>query len=493
MRSKITFMLLLLAAFVMAQNPKREFRGAWIQSVNGQFQGMSRDAMQKTLSEQLDVLQQDGINAIFFQVRCEGDALYESRYEPWSRFLTGQQGQAPNPFWDPLAWMVEQCHLRNMECHAWINPFRAKTKATTTLANTHAYFSHRNHFFDYDGLLLFDPGIPENRNFICEVIKDIVKRYDVDGIHMDDYFYPYPVAGVAIPDDASYQAYSKGGDRGDWRRENVNKFMEQACKAIRSVKPWVKFGVAPFGIYRNQRTDPNGSATTGLQNYDDLYADVLKWVEKGWVDYNIPQIYWEIGNKAADYETLIRWWSQHAGQRPLYVGQDVMRTIKHTDPNNPHAHQMGAKYALQRSLPGIYGSCQWYAKAVVDDEGNYGSFLRQYYHNTIALQPLCPWIDSKAPKKVRKCKTVWTTDGPILFWSAPRGRKEMDKARQYVVYRFTEDQPVDFKDSKNIYCITQNTFLNLEYKGGETRYVYYVTALDRLQNESKPVKKKVSL
>ncbi len=493
MRSKITIVLLLVAAFVMAQNPKREFRGAWIQSVNGQFQGMSRDAMQKTLSEQLDVLQRDGINAIFFQVRCEGDALYDSRFEPWSRFLTGQQGQAPNPFWDPLAWMVEQCHQRNMECHAWINPFRAKTKATASMANTHEYFNHPDHFFNYDGLLLFDPGVPENRDFICKVIRDIVKRYDVDGIHMDDYFYPYPVAGLPIPDDASYLTYGNGGDRGDWRRENVNKFMEQAFKAIRAEKSWVKFGVAPFGIYRNQRTDPNGSATTGLQNYDDLYADVLKWVEEGWVDYNIPQIYWEIGNKAADYDALIHWWSKNAGQRPLYVGQDVMRTIKHVDPQNPNAHQMGAKYTLQRTLPGIYGSCQWYAKAVVDDEGNYGSFLRQYYHNTIALQPLYPWIDSKAPKKIRKAKVVWTNDGPVLFWKAPRARKEMDKARQYVVYRFTEDQPVDFKDSRNIYCITQNTFLNLEYKGGETRYVYYVTALDRLQNESKPVKKKVSL
>jgi len=380
-----------------------------------------------------------------------------------------------------------------MECHAWINPYRAKTKTTSTMANNHAYFAHPERFFTYDGLMLFDPGYPENRDYLCEVIRDIVSRYDVDGIHMDDYFYPYPVAGLPIPDDASYAQYGGGMNRGDGRRQNVNKFMEQALLAIRSLKPWVKFGVAPFGIYRNQRNDPNGSATNGLQNYDDLYADVLAWVNNGWVDYNIPQIYWEIGNKAADYDTLIRWWSQHAGDRPLFVGQDVMRTIKHTDPNNPNAHQMGAKMALQRSLPGIEGSCQWYAKAVADNEGNYGAFLRQYYHNTIALQPSMPWIDSKAPKKVRRCKVVWTKDGPVLFWTAPRGKKEMDKARQYVVYRFVQGQPQDLDDSRNIICITQNNFLPLQYQGGETPYVYVVTALDCLHNESKAVSKKVLL
>lgn len=187
--------LLLLTAVALAGNPKREFRGAWIQSVNGQFQGMGRERMQQVLTSQLDDLQRDGINAIFFQVRCEGDALYPSELEPWSRYLTGQQGLAPNPYWDPLQWMIEQCHARQMELHAWINPYRAKTKGTTALANTHEYFRHPDRFFDYDGLLLFDPGCPENRDYICQVACDIVRRYDVDGIHIDDYFYPYPAAG----------------------------------------------------------------------------------------------------------------------------------------------------------------------------------------------------------------------------------------------------------------------------------------------------------
>lgn len=493
MRSKILFVLLLLAATMMGQNPKREFRGAWIQAVNGQFQGLGRDRMQAMLVSQLNDLQQDGINAIFFQVRVEGDALYPSELEPWSRYLTGQQGKAPDPYWDPLQWMIEQCHARNMELHAWINPYRAKTKGTTLMANTHEYFRHPDHFFDYDGLYLFDPGCPENRDWICKVTCDIVRRYDVDGIHIDDYFYPYPQAGIPIPDDATYAKYGNGMNRNDWRRQNVNQYIAQMCRQIREVKPWVKFGISPFGIYRNQKSDPNGSATNGLQNYDDLYADVLLWIREGWVDYNIPQIYWEIGNKAADYETLIHWWSENAGQRPLFVGQDVNRTVKFADPTNPNQHQMHRKYQLQRNLPGIQGSCQWYAAAVCENPAGYQDVLRQVYHSTPALQPLMPWIDSKAPGKPRKAAVIWTPDGPVLCWTAPKAKSELDVATKYVVYCFPKGEKVDLNDPSCIVAITGETMLRLNYQGGLNSYTFVVTSLDRVQNESKGAKKKVKL
>ena len=472
---------------------KREFRGAWIQAVNGQWQGIGRDAMQAELTRELNELQADGINAILFQCRVEGDALYESTLEPWSRYLTGQQGMPPSPYWDPLAWMVEQCHARGMELHAWINPYRAKTKGTKELATTHYAVQHPERCFTYDGLMLFDPGLSENRAFICHVAADIVRRYDVDGLHIDDYFYPYPVAGVAIPDDASYARYGGGMERGDWRRQNVNLFIRELRDSVRAAKPWVKFGVSPFGIYRNQRSWAGGSATNGLQNYDDLYADVLKWLEEGWVDYNIPQIYWEIGNKAADYETLIRWWSAHANMRPLYIGQDVDRTVSKPDVNNPSQHQMVAKMALQRSLPGVYGSCQWYARAVADDKGNYGTLLREVYHRTPALQPLMPWLDQKAPGTVRKLKDVWTSDGYTLFWTAPKAKKPMDEARLYVVYRFPKGEKVNIATPERIVSITPQTFLQLPYEDGTQKWTYVVTALDRLQNESKVKKVNVKL
>ncbi len=463
--------------------PKREFRGAWIQAVNGQWQGIGRDAMQAELTRELNELQACGINAILFQVRVEGDALYASQLEPWSRYLTGQQGTPPQPYWDPLQWMIEQCHARGMELHAWINPYRAKTKGTPALATTHYAIQHPERCFSYDGLILFDPGLPENRHFICEVARDIVSRYDVDGLHIDDYFYPYPVAGVPVPDDAAYAKYGNGRDRGDWRRENVNEFIRELHDVVRKEKPWVKFGVSPFGIYRNQRSWPDGSRTNGLQNYDDLYADVLLWIEKGWVDYNIPQIYWEIGNRAADYDELIRWWSSHAHSRPLYIGQDVDRTAAHGD--------MTRKMLLQQGLPGINGSCQWYARAVADNRGGYATALRNQYHTRPALQPAMPWIDKKAPGKVRKVKLLMTDNGPVLFWKAPKGRKEMNVAKSYAVYRFAEGEEVNINNASHLQAITPNTFFELPSSELGQHCTYVVTALDRLQNESKATKVKV--
>ena len=494
-KSLFVLLLSLCSLGLSAQlSPKREFRGAWIQCVNYQFMNMGTAKMQSTLTHQLNELQKCGINAILFQVRPEFDALYASSFEPWSRYLTGKQGEAPQPYWDPLQWMIEQCHARGMELHAWINPYRAKTKGTKELAKTHPYFRHPERYFEYAGQLIMDPGIPENRDYICNVVTDILLRYDVDGIHIDDYFYPYPDGGKPIPDDRTYAKYGQGMERGDWRRDNVNKFICQLYDCVHEIKPWVKFGVSPFGIYRNMKNDPKrGSNTRGLQNYDDLYADVLKWVDEGWVDYNIPQVYWEIGHSAADYDTLIRWWSEHASSRPLIIGQDVDRTVAKADPVDPKKHQMERKMKLQRTLPNNEGSCQWYAKAVVDNKGNYGTMLREKYHRYPALQPEMPWIDKKAPKKVRKLTAIWTEDGYMLFWYAPRGKKEMDKAHQYVIYRFVDGEKVDLKYAENIVAITSNTFYKLPYDDGKIKYTYVVTALDRLHNESKMAKKKIRL
>ena len=323
--------------------PKREFRAAWIQSVNGQFKGQDEATMKRNLINQLEALQRAGINAIIFQVRPEADALYASQLEPWSRFLTGVQGEAPSPLWDPMQFMIEECHKRCMEFHAWINPYRVKTALANPLAANHVYHLHPEWFITYGNQLFFDPALPESRRHICMVITDILTRYDVDAIHMDDYFYPYPLKGMEFPDDASFARYGGGFDnRGDWRRSNVNLLIKHIHETVREVKPWVKFGVSPFGIYRNQKSDPLGSKTNGLQNYDDLYADVLLWAREGWIDYNIPQIYWQIGHPAADYKELVEWWAKHAEDRPLYIGQSVMNTVKNVDPANPNRNQMVA-------------------------------------------------------------------------------------------------------------------------------------------------------
>lgn len=500
LRKLILLLALFLATGVGAQiqqqspYPKREFRGAWIQAVNGQFRGIPTEKLKQTLIDQLNSLQGAGINAIIFQVRPEADALYASQLEPWSRFLTGVQGQAPSPYWDPMQFMIDECHKRGMEFHAWINPYRVKTSLKSELSPNHLYNIHPEWFVTYNNQLFFDPALPESRRHICMVVADIVSRYDVDAIHMDDYFYPYPAKGMDFPDDASFARYGGGfTNRADWRRSNVNILIQKIHETIRGLKPWVKFGISPFGIYRNEKNDPLGSKTNGLQNYDDLYADVLLWARNGWVDYNIPQIYWQIGHPAANYETLVKWWAKNTENRPLFIGQSVMNTIQNADPKNPSMNQLPRKMALERAYQTIGGSCQWPASAVVENAGKYRDALVQEYHKYPALVPVFDFMDDKAPGKVRKVKKVWTEDGYMLFWTPPKAKDEMDRAVQYVVYRFGDKEKVNIDDASHIVAVTRNNFYKLPYKDGKNKYRYVVTALDRLHNESKSVSKKVKL
>ena len=494
------FFLLLMAGGVFAQvqtgsaYPKREFRAAWIQSVNGQFRGMPTEKLKQNLIGQLNSLQKAGINAIIFQVRPEADALYASRLEPWSRFLTGVQGKAPEPYWDPMQFMIDECHKRGMEFHAWINPYRTKTTLKSELAPNHVYNIHPEWFVTYGDQLYFDPALPESRRHICMVVSDIVSRYDVDAIHMDDYFYPYPIKGKDFPDDASFARFGGGfSNKGDWRRSNVNVLIKKLHETIREIKPWVKFGVSPFGIYRNESSDPLGSKTKGLQNYDDLYADVLLWAREGWIDYNIPQIYWHIGHPVADYETLVKWWARNTENRPLFIGQSVMNTVQNADPKNPSINQLPRKMALQRAYQTIGGSCQWPASAVVENAGKYRDALIAEYHKYPALPPVFDFMDNEAPAKVRRMKSVWTEDGYILFWTAPKYKEEMNRAVQYVVYRFNDKEKVNIDDPSHIVAITRDNLYKLTYEDGKKKYRYVVTALDRLHNESKSVGKKIKL
>ena len=314
-------------------------------------------------------------------------------------------------------------------------------------------------------------------------------------MHIDDYFYPYPAAGQRIPDLKEFSLYGGGFGRiQDWRRDNVDMFIKQLGETIHRVKPWVKFGVSPFGIYRNEKSAPNiGSKTNGLQNYDDLYADVLKWVNNGWVDYCVPQIYWEIGNKVADYKELITWWNRYAGNRPLYIGEDVLRTVKHADPQNPSSHQLPAKHRLHERSANVQGAVLWYAASVVDNPGNYAKMLQANYWRYPALQPLMPFIDDEAPKKPRSLKVSWSEEGCILHWKAPKGKGWKDEAHKYVVYRFAPGEYIDVENPSKIVAITYQPALRLNYNGGDTKYTYIVTALDRMGNESTGKKKKVKL
>jgi uncharacterized lipoprotein YddW (UPF0748 family) len=371
----------------VAAQQKREFRGAWIQCVNGQFQGLSTQAMQQTLTYQLNELQKDGVNAIIFQVRPECDALYQSSIEPWSRFLTGQQGKAPSPYWDPLQWMIEQCHARGMELHAWINPYRAKTKGTSALSTQHIAVRHPERCFDYDGLKILNPGIPANSDYICEVARDIVSRYDVDGIHMDDYFYPYPVGGQPLPDKKTFERYPRGFDNlADWRRDNVNLAIQAISETIRECRDDVEFGISPFGVWRNASVDSTGSATrAGITNYDDLYADIRLWIKEGWIDYVLPQLYWEIGKPVADYEVLAHWWANEVRGTSckLYVGMAPYKLEEAKAKAKANAWNTGNEIArqmrLNRTIPEISGECFYSTRPLLKNPRHVCDSIRAIY------------------------------------------------------------------------------------------------------------------
>lgn len=289
---------------------QRELRGVWVATVSNinfpKSQSLTADQQQLALRDLLDVLVDSHCNAIFFQVRPESDAVYKSDLEPWSHFLTGTQGKDPG--YDPLTTLVTEAHARGIEVHAWFNPYRAKSNKSSTAADNHLSKTLAQYAYVYDTALWMDPGALAVQDHVTSVITDVVDRYDVDGIHFDDYFYPYPTA-TEFPDSMTYADYvSNGGQLGlaDWRRDNVNTLVERVSTEIQARKPWVRFGISPFGIYRPGM--PPG--ISGLDQYASLFSDPVKWKVEGWVDYLAPQLYWPSTQMAQAYEPLIDWWSK---------------------------------------------------------------------------------------------------------------------------------------------------------------------------------------
>jgi uncharacterized lipoprotein YddW (UPF0748 family) len=408
MRNGFFILALLCISFTSpAQQAQPEFRAAWIATVVNidwpSKRGLPVDFQKLEFTSMLDMHKKNGLNAVIVQIRPSADAFYPSKLEPWSEYLTGTQGKAPYPFYDPLEFMIEETHKRGMEFHAWINPYRAVfNPATSSIAVNHPTRLYKDWFITYGDAKggyrkLFDPGNPEARAFVTEVVRDIVKRYDIDGLHIDDYFYPYPVAGKAFPDGDSYRKYGKAMDRDDWRRSNVDSAIENMSRAIRSEKPWVKFGVSPFGVWRNASDDPEGSATrAGVTNYDDLYADILLWLEKGWIDYVAPQLYWEIGHKLADFTTLIDWWSKHTYGKQCYIGIGIYRA---TEGNRPAAWRdktmLPRMIELCRNTPNIHGQVYYSSKSFITNPNGWCDTLQTNYYKMPVPTPKMDWLPAK--------------------------------------------------------------------------------------------------
>lgn len=482
----IMTVLAIVPASASEKNPKREFRGAWLHVIGqSQWQDKSTEQAKAYIRDQFDRLAEAGCNAVIFQVRPTADAVYKSDLEPWSAWLTGKRGKAPAPMWDPMEYAIDEAHKRGLEFHAWLNPYRVTSTAKEVLPANHDSNREPHRFFRYNGQILFDPAYQENRDFICKVVKDIVDRYDVDGIHIDDYFYPYPAPGKKIPDDASYRKFANGQDVGDWRRRNVDLLIEQLHSTIKEAKPWVRFGVSPFGIWRNKRTDPRGSESTGLQNYDDLYADVILWAKRGWVDYLAPQLYWSLDTKAAPSRHLAQWWNDNANGTDIYIGWDVKRTMDSPDPGNKDRNELDTKVRLSRKLPNVKGNVWWHGYWVTGNYKGAADSLAMKHQSTIALPPAYGDL-KKTPKSVGEVKIENSREGTFLSWEAPKRSSSESESEvvRYAVYEFFPGEPQDTDDPQTIVALTPFTRVKVDPEPGVT---FAVTALDRMNRESRPI------
>ena len=480
----LVYAMLAFGAAAAQELPLREFRGAWLHIVgNGNIKDMEQEEIRTWLSETLDSLQWSGCNAVFFQVRPEADAFYISDIEPWTRYLTGTQGKAPEPLWDPLEYMVEQCHSRGMELHAWLNPYRVTLNSTESLVRDHIARKNPDIFKKYSGQVYFDPGEPASREHVVKVVRDIVTRYDVDGIHFDDYFYPYPVSGKDFPDDDTFAKYGKVQGfrkKADWRRNNTATLIHEVQQAVKETKPWVRFGVSPFGIHRNISEWPEGSRTNGLSCYNELYADALAWDGAGDVDYLAPQLYWKIGHKAADYETLINWWNDLHLKGQLYIGQSI-ETFGEKDLKDPKTTQLARKMELVRELPDVDGNVWWPGWSLADGTLGLADSLARRYQRAPALIPAYTGIDDVPPDPV---SDIWASQGLVL-WSVEPVEDPLQEPHFFVVRRFGMDDAADLSDPSKIVAVTRNTWYATE-DDDDGPFVYVVTVVDRCWNESVP-------
>lgn len=443
--SRVAYFLVALLVWVkpsLAENDNaksppaapREFRGVWVATVENidwpSRPGLSTDQQKQEMLAIQDKCVELNLNAVIFQVRTQADAFYPSKLEPWSEFLTGKMGQAPQPFYDPLEFAVNEAHKRGLQLHVWFNPYRVRVPGAKGEASPdHASVKHSDVVRKYGKYLWFDPGEPKaEQNFIA-VLNDVVKRYDIDGVHIDDYFYPYPVSEdgkpVPFPDDESYQrAVAKGEklSRDDWRRKNVDHLIKRMYDEVKKAKPWVQVGISPFGIWR----PGNPQGIVGLDQYSTLYADARKWDHEGWLDYFTPQLYWAVDSKGQSYPKLLGWWSeQNAKQRHLWPGNftsKIKRKPKDGDAAATwDADEIVRQIETTRATPGATGNVHFSMKAFLQDRDGINEKLKSGLYAEPALVPASPWLGKETPGKP-EVSAQRVEGGVAVEMKLPRGK-----------------------------------------------------------------------
>ncbi len=519
MRIFLIFISFLICFRLSAQlAPNEELRAVWITTAfNIDWPSSTKISSEEQKAEFVNLIEahkQNGINAVFVQIRPSGEVFYDSKLEPWSHWLNGTQGKAPDPYYDPLQFMLVECHKRGIEFHAWFNPFRAVSNvARVKTVPWHITKQHPEWFVTYGDeitKIYLNPGVPEGREYIIKVIMEVVHKYDIDGVHFDDYFYPIKQGGKDFPDYESFLQYNPFGlSRPDWRRENINDFIRTLSDSINAVKSQIKFGVGPSGVWRNKVNDPTGSNTRGLSSYDQQYADVVKWLREGWIDYVAPQIYWVIGYKAADYAELVDWWSRNTFGKHLYIGHATHRINTTNGWRNPS--EIPDQIRLNRMYPEVKGSIFYSSTALLNNLNGVTDSLRNNFFLASADIPKMPWKIKEHPEDL--IVTVDTTPevfftinrlpeplAPIKLLAEKIGKEtlitwKMDESQSkfladtgsyYNVYRF-EGKFADYPSPEYLYKTTKKPALMVSRRGlFKKKFSFIVTAVNRQNREGWP-------
>ncbi len=447
------------------QSPVKELRGVWVASVYNidwpSTSELSTKEQKAEIIKLLDFYKSLNFNCVFVQVRPFADVFYPSEYEPWSRFLTGKQGDRPKPYYDPLKFWIKEAHKRGIEFHAWINPFRITNSDQEKLSKDHPALKNPDWVMSYGGKKLYNPALPQCRNHITNIIEEIVNNYEVDGIHFDDYFYPYPKSGESLNDSVYYKKYGKQfASIEDWRRNNVNLVVKQVYEAIKKINPKVKFGISPFGVWRNKSMDDRGSETkAGITNYDSLYADVLLWLKKGWIDYVTPQIYWSINNPAVPFNTLCDWWADHSFGKDVYVGMAAYK-LDSSKPDWDSASKLTNQINIARANPNINGFVLFRHSYLENNILDVADTLRNYLcypalipritgerNENIEIPYKLRWKKDKLKWKCKKSDTL----GKQLFYAVYAIFKDGSLQLVYLSVKKQLDSSVLTLDMRNVY------------------------------------------
>jgi uncharacterized lipoprotein YddW (UPF0748 family) len=422
-KSFFTFYFIFSIFLFSFAQPTHEFRAVWIATVDnidwptkGNY---NSDSQKIEFIKILDMHKRNGMNAVIVQIRPATDAFYPSSYEPWSEWLTGKQGQPPFPYYDPLQFMIDETHKRGMEFHAWCNPYRAVFRnGFSSISSSHITKIHPEWFLNYGDTKYFDPGNKDVQQYVTNVIRDIVKRYDVDAIHFDDYFYPYRIAGKEFPDNDSYTKYGNGLNKEDWRRSNVDSIIVMLSKIIKEEKKYCKFGISPFSVWRNIDKDSTGSHTrAGQTNYDDLYANVVLWLKNGWIDYVAPQLYFEFTHRAVPYDSILNWWANHSYGKHCYVGLAMYRA----NSNAAWRDKTLLPREIQelRNYPQVQGEIYFSSKSFDKNPNGWNDSLQNNYYKYPALIPQMDWLDSTKPEQPVLINAIILNDSVVLQLQNP--------------------------------------------------------------------------